>query len=80
MSAQTVLKFNGSSREALFEGIVGSLKGLPRMMREVFVRSHYQSRSTSEIARDLGVSENHVRSMLRDANLIVYRQIHRFRI
>ncbi len=80
MSAQPVLRFGRDSREALFEEIVGSLKGLPKMLREVFVRSHYQGKSTSQIARELGVAESNVRSMLQDANLIFYRQIHRFRI
>ncbi|MFQ5739774.1 MAG: RNA polymerase sigma factor [Acidobacteriota bacterium] len=65
-------------REELFEEIVESLKLLPAMLRRVFVQSHYQGKSVSEIAQDTGLAEAPVRSMLRDANHIFYENLHRF--
>lgn len=66
------------NREVLFQDIVQSLKLLPEMLRRVFVRSHYQGKRAEQIARELGISPEVVRSMLRDANEIFYRNLHRF--
>ncbi len=77
--AQAARKFVANPREALFEEIVGSLRVLPEALRDVFVRSHYRGKSTAQIAREIGINESGVRSMLRDANEIFYRRIHRFR-
>lgn len=77
--AQPARSFAASPREALFEEIVGSLRKLPERLRDVFIRSHYQGKTTAQIAREMGLAENGVRAMLRDANETFYRRIHRIR-
>ena len=72
--------FAFENRDVIFQDIVQSLKLLPDMLRRVFVRSHYQGKRVEQIARELGISQDAVRSMLRDANEIFYRNLHRFSV
>ncbi len=76
--AQLATKTRKSPREALFKDIVQSLRLLPKMLRRVFVRSHYEGKNVQEIAQELGIPHENVRSMIRDANEIFYRNLHRF--
>lgn len=78
MAHQTLKEKGRSAREILFREITQSLKLLPGMLRRIFVRSHYQGKNELEISRELGIPKETVRSMLRDANEIFYRNLHHF--
>ncbi len=78
--AEAALRFDRFGRISLHQGIVESLSALPGMLREVFVRSHYQGQRTSKIAAELRIPRETAESMLRDANEIFYRRVHKFRI
>ncbi len=78
--ARAALKFGRFGRISLQQEIIDSLAALPRMLREVFVRSHYQGQQLSEIAQELRIPRETAESLLQDANEIFYHRVHRFRI
>jgi DNA-directed RNA polymerase specialized sigma24 family protein len=80
MAHQALSKRGRSAREILFKEIMQSLKLLPGMLRRIFVRSHYQGKNELEISQELGIPKETVRSMLRDANRIFYRNLHHFNL
>lgn len=55
-------------REELFEKIVDTLGEMPEALRDVFALSHYRGFSVSEIAVELGQSDEEVRCLLERAN------------
>jgi DNA-directed RNA polymerase specialized sigma24 family protein len=75
---QPLLNPENPIRDVLYQEIVESLKLLPKMLREVFIRSHYCDKGPREIAHELGLPVENVKLMLKDANEIFYRNLHHF--
>jgi DNA-directed RNA polymerase specialized sigma24 family protein len=64
-----------SEREELFTRIQSVLNGMPGPLQEVFVLSHYQGLSPSQIARSTGASEEMTRLLLARANKLFFRRL-----
>lgn len=62
-------------REELFEKIVDTLGEMPDSLRDVFALSHYRGLSVSEIAVELGRTEEEVRCLLEKANEFFSEQL-----
>lgn len=78
--AQAAMEVASFGRYGLHKEIMESLSALPGMLREVFVRSHYQGMTLSDIAKELRIPQETAQSLLEDADEIFYRRIHKFRI
>lgn len=77
--AQPLLNLDLNQREILFSRIVEILDEMPESLRDVFVLTHYEGKSPSEVASILGIPESDFGSLLIQANQYFYRTLRRLR-
>ena len=62
------LKWKPISRQGLHERIVGALADMPERLRQVFVLTHYEGLSDSDLALQMGLGRLELASLLSEAN------------
>jgi len=63
-------------RMQIFEGIVERIRTMPSPPREVFVLRHYNGRTEPQIAEIMGIKKTQVVQLLRQAEQLIYSQVH----
>jgi DNA-directed RNA polymerase specialized sigma24 family protein len=66
-------------RKQMFEGIVERIHSMPSPLREVFVLRHYEGRTEPQIAEIMGIKKTQIDHLLRQAEQMIYREVHAFR-
>ena len=77
--AQALITVDPNKREVLAEEIVEALGRLPGDLREVFLLAHYGSIPLKEVARNKGLKESDLDSMISRANRAFFGTLKRFR-
>ncbi len=78
--AQPVFDLSRHTRHHLFEAIIQTLNDMPEQQRKVFVMSHYQGKTSLEIAQALGLDQSKVPRLLHEANMEFFRGVRRLRL
>ena len=78
--AQPVFDLSRHTRHQLFEAILETLNEMSEQQRKVFVMSHYQGKSSQEIAHTLEWEESKIPQLLREANLKFFTGVRRQRL
>lgn len=77
--AQALITVDPNKREVLAEEIVEALGRLPGDLREIFLLAHYGSIPLKEVARNKGLKESDLDSMISRANRAFFGTLKRFR-
>lgn len=64
-----------NQRERLFHRILKALDGMPDLLRQTFILSHYRGLSPGRIAQELGVNPREIPSLLRQADHLLYQEL-----
>lgn len=78
--AQPVFSLSQHTRHELFDRIIRSLNNMPEEMRKAFVLSHYQGCANEEIAGKIGAEPKEIPGLLKEANILFFENVRRFRI
>jgi DNA-directed RNA polymerase specialized sigma24 family protein len=62
-------------RDDLFKDILETLREMPELLAQAFILSHYRGLSKKAIARELGVKEETVPTLLDQANRYFYTSV-----